>query len=67
MSVCFMLYDLDAFPGLKDERQEKQYGDFGTGQDIRNNLLWAGGSKGLRGVSKELWHLIAGSGKEAGL
>lgn len=52
---------------LKDERQEKQYGDFGTGQDIRNNLLWTGGSKGLRGVSKELWHLIAGSGKEAGL
>lgn len=52
---------------LKDERQEKQYGDFGTGQDIRKNLLWAGGSKGLGGVSKELWHLIAGSGKEVGL
>lgn len=52
---------------LKDKRQEKQYCDFGTGQDIRSNLLWADGSKGLGGVSKELWQLITGSGKEVGL
>lgn len=40
---------------LQDERQEKQYGDFGIGQDIRNNLLWAGGSKGLGGVALDCW------------
>lgn len=52
---------------FKDERQEKQYCDFGIGQDIRNDLRWAGGSKGLEGVSKELWTWLLVVAKKIGL